>query len=224
MAVYTQKLQLVCDYIQRHLDEDLDVDRLSQIAALSKFHFHRIFAIHIGSNVMKFIQLSRLKRASFQMAFEPDLKIIDIGLQAGFDSPEAFTRAFKRSFDQTPRAFRDKPDWESWHQKFIFTLPKSELKMNVNIVERPAEKIAYLSHLEVQIKFLKLLHVLLLGVKKQGYHLWRSLELMVFRLLTLNRYRLISFGLISRVQLKKLCLKIFTAYKQGKFLRVVMRP
>ncbi|PUV06581.1 AraC family transcriptional regulator, partial [Acinetobacter baumannii] len=55
MAVYTQKLQLVCDYIQRHLDEDLDVDRLSQIAALSKFHFHRIFAIHVGLNVMKFI-------------------------------------------------------------------------------------------------------------------------------------------------------------------------
>lgn len=147
MAVYTQKLQLVCDYIQRHLDEDLDVDRLSQIAALSKFHFHRIFAIHVGLNVMKFIQLSRLKRASFQLAFEPDLKIIEIALQAGFDSPEAFTRAFKRSFDQTPRAFRDKPDWESWHQKFVFTIPKSELKMNVNIVERPAEKIAYLSHL-----------------------------------------------------------------------------
>lgn len=91
MAVYTQKLQLVCDYIQRHLDEDLDVDRLSQIAALSKFHFHRIFAIHVGLNVMKFIQLSRLKRASFQLAFEPDLKIIEIALQAGFDSPEAFT-------------------------------------------------------------------------------------------------------------------------------------
>lgn len=86
MAVYT-KLQLVCDYIQRHLDEDLDVDRLSQIAALSKFHFHRIFAIHVGLNVMKFIQLSRLKRASFQLAFEPDLKIIEIALQAGFDSP-----------------------------------------------------------------------------------------------------------------------------------------
>ena len=35
---------------------------------------------------MKFIQLSRLKRASFQLAFEPDLKIIEIALQAGFDS------------------------------------------------------------------------------------------------------------------------------------------
>ncbi|MCD0346978.1 AraC family transcriptional regulator, partial [Acinetobacter baumannii] len=43
MAVYTQKLQLVCDYIQRHLDEDLDVDRLSQIAALSKFSVHDKF-------------------------------------------------------------------------------------------------------------------------------------------------------------------------------------
>lgn len=124
MAVYTQKLQLVCDYIQRHLDEDLDVDRLSQIAALSKFHFHRIFAIHVGLNVMKFIQLSRLKRASFQLAFEPDLKIIEIALQAGFDSPEAFTRAFKRSFDQTPRAFRDKPDRESWRQKFVLRFQK----------------------------------------------------------------------------------------------------
>ncbi len=43
--------------------------------------------------------------------------------------------------------------------------------MNVNIVERPAEKIAYLSHLEVPIKSLKQLRVLLLGAKKQVYHL-----------------------------------------------------
>lgn len=83
MAVYTQKLQLVCDYIQRHLDEDLDVDRLSQIAALSKFHFHRIFAIHIGLNVMKFIQLSRLKRASFQLACNAISRLLRLHYKQG---------------------------------------------------------------------------------------------------------------------------------------------
>lgn len=69
MAVYTQKLQLVCDYIQRHLDEDLDVDRLSQIAALSKFHFHRIFAIHVGFKCDEVYQLSRLKAGLFSIGF-----------------------------------------------------------------------------------------------------------------------------------------------------------
>lgn len=76
---------------------------------------------------MKFIQLSRLKRASFQLAFEPDLKIIEIALQAGFDSPEAFTRAFKRSFDQTPRALEINQTG-NLGTRSLFYDSKSELK------------------------------------------------------------------------------------------------
>ena len=87
MAVYTQKLQLVCDYIQRHLDEDLDVDRLSQIATLSKFHFHRIFAIHVGLNVMKFIQLSRLKRYLFNWLLNPISKLLRLPCKQGLTVP-----------------------------------------------------------------------------------------------------------------------------------------
>lgn len=147
MTLYDQKLQRVCEYIQQHLDDELDVETLSRVAALSKFHFHRIFLANTGVNVMRFIQMSRLKRASYQLAFSTDTKIIDIALEAGFDSPEAFSRAFKRSFDQTPSAFREQPDWQSWHQRFVFSLPLRELNMNVNIVERPEEQIAFISHL-----------------------------------------------------------------------------
>ncbi|ENW80775.1 hypothetical protein F909_02063 [Acinetobacter sp. ANC 3929] len=146
MTLNDQKLQRVCEYIQQHLDDELDLDRLSQVASLSKFHFHRIFLANIGVNVMKFIQLSRLKRASFQLAFSADIKIIDIALQSGFESPEAFSRAFKRSFDQTPSAFREQPHWPSWHERFVFSLPPREIMMNVNIVERAEEKIAFISH------------------------------------------------------------------------------
>ena len=146
MTLYDQRLQRVCEYIQQHLDDELDLDTLSQVASLSKFHFHRIFLANIGVNLMRFIQLSRLKRASFQLAFSADIKIIDIALQSGFESPEAFSRAFKRSFDQTPSAFREQPDWLSWHQRFVFSLPQRGIVMNVNVVERAEEKIAFISH------------------------------------------------------------------------------
>jgi AraC-like DNA-binding protein len=43
MMAYDLKLKRVCDYIQQHLDEPLNLQRLSEIAGLSRFHFHRIF-------------------------------------------------------------------------------------------------------------------------------------------------------------------------------------
>lgn len=146
MMAYNLKLKRVCDYIQHHLDESLNLQKLSEVAGLSRFHFHRIFYAHLGMNVMKYTQMLRLKRASFQLVFKPEVKVIEIALDAGFDSPEAFSRAFKRSFDQTPSAFRIEPNWENWHRKFVYFTPKSELEMNVTIIERPVEKIAYISH------------------------------------------------------------------------------
>ncbi|MCU4414048.1 AraC family transcriptional regulator [Acinetobacter sp. WU_MDCI_Axc73] len=147
MTAYNLKLKRVCDYIQQHLDDSLNLQGLSEVAGLSRFHFHRIFYAHMGMNVMKYTQMLRLRRASFQLVFKQEYKIIDIALDAGFDSPEAFARAFKRSFDQTPRAFRAEPNWQNWHKKFVYFTPESELEMNVNIIERPVEKIAYISHL-----------------------------------------------------------------------------
>ncbi|WP_288449184.1 AraC family transcriptional regulator [uncultured Acinetobacter sp.] len=146
MTAYDLKLKRVCDYIQQHLDESLNLQQLSEVAGLSRFHFHRIFYAHLGMNVMKYTQMLRLKRASFQLVFKPEVKVIEIALDAGFDSPEAFARAFKRSFDQTPSVFRVEPNWQNWHRKFVYFTPKSELEMNVTIIERPVEKIAYISH------------------------------------------------------------------------------
>ncbi len=140
------KILAVCDYIQLHLDEELNIDILCEIAHLSKFHFHRIFSAYTGITLIKYLQMCRLKRASYQLAFELDIKIIDIAFLAGFDSPEAFSRAFKRCFDQTPSEFREVPNWLAWHKKFNYKLPKIEVEMKVNIVEKLSEKIAYLRH------------------------------------------------------------------------------
>lgn len=147
MAAPYQRIVRVCEYIQQHLDDPLTPEQLADIAACSRFHFHRLFVAHVGMSTTRYLQLAKLKRASYQLAFEP-LKIIDIALAAGFASPEAFARSFKKTVGQTPTAFRQQPNWPQSQQ--LFQLPHimagAEL-MHVNIIEKPTQKIAYLSHL-----------------------------------------------------------------------------
>ncbi|WP_342345769.1 AraC family transcriptional regulator [Shewanella dokdonensis] len=98
---HQQSILRVCEYIQQHLDDALDAEQLSDVAACSRFHFHRVFMAFMGLSTTRYIQLAKLRRASFRLAFEQH-KIIDIALEAGFSSSEAFTRAFKNCFVQTP--------------------------------------------------------------------------------------------------------------------------
>ncbi len=141
-----QRISRACEYISRNLDADLTLETLSAVSALSKFHFHRVFFACTGLNISKFIQMARLKQASFQLAFKNDPKIIDIALDAGFDSPEAFSRAFKREFEQTPSQFKKAPDWPLWHSKFQFSAPKGTKTMDVKTVTLPDIKTAILEH------------------------------------------------------------------------------
>ena len=103
------------EHIDAQLDDDLTVGRLSGVAAFSKFHFHRQFSALFGLGVYRYVQLVRLRRASHQLAFRQHLSIIEIALASGYDSHEAFSRAFKKVVGQTPSEFRQEPAWERWH-------------------------------------------------------------------------------------------------------------
>ena len=59
------RMQRVLDHIDRHLDDDLNLDTLSSVAAYSKYHFHRQFTATFGLSVHRYIQLARMKRASY---------------------------------------------------------------------------------------------------------------------------------------------------------------
>jgi AraC family transcriptional regulator len=111
---YDERISRVCEFIYQNLDEELSLEVMSDVAAFPKYHFHRVFSVYTGMTVTKFIQLSRLKRASYRLAFEDDKRVIDIALEAGFESPEAFSRAFKRTFDQSPSEFRAEPKWHRY--------------------------------------------------------------------------------------------------------------
>ena len=80
---YHARLQRVIDYIDQHLDGDLDLETVSRVAAFSKFHFHRQFTELFGISVYKYVQLNRLKRASYQLAYRDDSQIVAIALASG---------------------------------------------------------------------------------------------------------------------------------------------
>lgn len=143
---YAARFGKVLDYIEAHLGERLTTEHLSQIANFSKFHFHRQFTACIGTSVARYILLLRLRRATYQLVFDPRAKVIDISLEAGFENPESFSRAFRNTFSQTPSGFRRQPDWESWHERYRFHRPESKRTVNIDIVEFETTRIAALEH------------------------------------------------------------------------------
>lgn len=110
---YHRRMQRVLEHIDRHLDGDLGLEALAGVAAFSKHHFHRQFSALFGLSLHRYVQLARMKRASWQLAFRGEA-VTTIGLDAGYEAPDSFARAFRQRIGQAPGAFRDAPDWSAW--------------------------------------------------------------------------------------------------------------
>lgn len=143
---YVNRINRVCDYIQAHLDEELSLERLSEVACFSKFHFHRQFSAFMGMSVGKFVVMLRLKGASKRLVHNKDIRIIDIAMDAGFDSPEAFSRVFKKTFGQTPSQFRHAPNWKNWYAQYAQPIQQRKIIMDINIVHFEHTLIGVLEH------------------------------------------------------------------------------
>jgi len=143
---YHERMRKACDYIYQNLDKDLSVEHISDVAHFSQFHFHRQFTAMYGIGVYKFIQHLRLKRACYQLAFNQDMKLVDIAMAAGYQNHESFCRVFKKALGITPSAFREAPQWNSQLEISPVQYVAKELDMDVKIVTIDEEKIAVLEH------------------------------------------------------------------------------
>jgi len=150
---YHARMHRVLVFIDGHLDEPLSVEVLSNVAAFSKHHFQRQFSSLFGISVGRYVQLARLKRASYRLAFRDEGSVLEIALDSGFEGPEAFSRAFRRHFDQSPSSFRREPQWTPWlaanapltqtRSKLMSTIPNDAA---VRIVDFPETRVALLAH------------------------------------------------------------------------------
>jgi AraC family transcriptional regulator len=102
---YKQRLLRVLVHIQQHLDEPLRLEDLAAIACLSPYHFHRVFKGMIGESLMSHVRRLRLERAATELKLSAQ-SVTQIAFHAGYDTHEAFTRAFKSNFGVAPIHFR----------------------------------------------------------------------------------------------------------------------
>src|SRR5579884_3444866 len=99
---YAERVNRVLDYIGEHLEGDLSLERLSQVACFSRFHFHRVFQAMTGETLNGHVRRVRLERAAVLMKASPGKRITDIAIEAGFAGTAEFSRAFRDHFGVAP--------------------------------------------------------------------------------------------------------------------------
>jgi AraC family transcriptional regulator len=102
---YKQRLLRVLVHIQQHLDEALALDELATLACFSPYHFHRVFRGMTGESLMGHIRRLRLERAAAELKLSR-VPVTQIAFHAGYETHEAFTRAFRASYGLAPIQFR----------------------------------------------------------------------------------------------------------------------
>jgi AraC-like DNA-binding protein len=93
------------DYIERNLSNDLSLDEISRSVNYSKYHLSRMFSEKVGYTIYKYIQMRRLTIAAKKLV-STDKSIIEISLEANYDSQQSFTHAFRVIYNQSPQAYR----------------------------------------------------------------------------------------------------------------------
>lgn len=110
---HVKRIEAVLDHVDQHLAGDLKLETLAGLAAISPFHFHRLFLAWTGETLNAFVRRRRLEAAAGRLRYCPAEKITVISLNCGFASPEAFARAFRDHFGMTPSQWRA-GGWGAW--------------------------------------------------------------------------------------------------------------
>ena len=103
---YTEKFIFICNYINEHCTEDLNLDKIAKLAGFSKYHFTRLFKQITTTTFYKYLNLKRIEHAQKLLA-NPGISVTEVALNSGFSSLSAFIRMFKLINHCTPTEYRN---------------------------------------------------------------------------------------------------------------------
>lgn len=150
--IYISKINKVQDYIENHLDEDLNVDQLAKIALFSSFHFQRIYRQITGESLYGYIKRLRLEKAMFFLMTDTNKSIQDIALSLGFSNQSSFAKAFKDGLGINASQFRSLDEYE--RKQIIST--RNQISTNGKVYD---EEIRYTVPRELSIKSIESINV-----------------------------------------------------------------
>ena len=151
-ADYHERILRTLVHIQAHLDDALDLDDLARVACFSPYHFHRVFRSLVGEPVQEHVRRLRLERAAHRLKLQ-DHAVTDLAFEAGYDSHEAFTRAFHTMFGISPSQFRaahqdapDSPSGVHYDDASGYHPPDYGDPPPVEIKTLPPQRVVFLRH------------------------------------------------------------------------------
>jgi AraC family transcriptional regulator len=132
---WVSRMNEAVNYIEDHITEEIDYSEVAKVACCSTYHFQRMFSFITEVSLSEYIRRRRLTLAAFELQ-SSNVKVIDLALRYGYDSPEAFTRAFQNLHGTTPTAARKKGTKLKAFPRMSFQLSiKGVAEMNYRIEE-----------------------------------------------------------------------------------------
>jgi len=134
----TAKLNAAMRYIEKHLPDEIDFGKVAQVACCTEYQFRRLFAYLSDMTLGEYIRKRRLSFAA-DLILSSNEKIIDIAYKVGYESPDAFGKAFAAVYGITPSLFRKKPDTieaQAFPPLYFHLTLKGDTTMDYRIVER----------------------------------------------------------------------------------------
>lgn len=131
----------VVDYIEDHITDDIDFNDIAKIVCCGVYQFGRIFSYVVGISLSEYIRRRRLTLAALELQ-SSDVKVIDVALKYGYNSPDAFTRAFSNMHGVTPKEASSLGVKLRLYPRISFHISiKGDVDMEYRIVEREEIKV-----------------------------------------------------------------------------------
>ena len=102
---WTDAIQSAIEFMEQHITEDISVEDVANHVYISSFYFQKGFSMLCGYSVTEYIRNRRLSLAGGDLA-TTDMKVIDVAMKYGYDSPDSFTKAFTRFHGVSPAGVR----------------------------------------------------------------------------------------------------------------------
>ncbi len=135
---WSARINSAIEYIEKNLDGEVNINEVAKKACFSPFHFQRMFFAIVGITPTEYIRRRRLTVAATELA-TGTTKVTDIALKYGYESPNAFTRAFRNMHGINPREARTSGANLSAYQRVsVHVEIKGGSNMDYKIIERPA--------------------------------------------------------------------------------------
>lgn len=101
------QLRRAKDHADRHFADPLDLEQLASVAALSKFHFHRLFTATYGRTPAEHLAHRRIERAQ-DLLRSTELTVTEVCVAVGYSSLGSFSSRFRQVVGETPSAYQQR--------------------------------------------------------------------------------------------------------------------